>query len=376
MDEQLKQLVMQVKHSPPLSEERQQAIKELVAKMLLRSHSIFPSLRGQSHSETQIAIYQALQQQVNHDIEQNIDAFDPQNSSAEQWTSKLRNRVFPKVLNETYLQQLALEAQKYKPLTQEWQYSIKALTNAILLSNKLLRKGTISEDVYKEATNELWVWVYQNLNNYEPSKGKFMAWVNYRFDMILRKTKTTNKDPFIKGINSKIIRTKYQLGSRIRVISQEDLRLWWKLNKFIPKSSLSEQISLILLVLFLLSQLMAAKPLVADALLFEIAKQSLPISAKLTDATDKIENIPQSEAEESLSEQIRQYLQADPNQLLQKHVRGHPEATFQVIALQRLEGKTWKEISKTLKVGIPALSNFFQRHLQKIAPEIRKYIQH
>ena len=38
MDEQLKQVVMQVKQSPPQTEERQQAIKELVEKMLLRSH--------------------------------------------------------------------------------------------------------------------------------------------------------------------------------------------------------------------------------------------------------------------------------------------------------------------------------------------------
>ena len=353
MNEQLKQLVMQVKQSPPLTEERQQAIKELVEKMLLRSHSIFPSLRGQFHSETQIAIYQALRQQLNHDVEQNIDAYNPQNSSAEQWTSELRNRAFIKIVNENYLQQLALETQKHKPLTQEWQYAIKALTNAILISNKLSKKGINPKDakdvdVYREAISELWVWVYQNLNNYEPSKGKFMAWVNYRLDMILRETKTTNQDPFIKGINGKIIRTKYQLSSQIRKINQEDLRLWWNLNKSIPDSSLAEQISLILLVLFLLSQLMTANPLVADAILFEIAKQSLPISARLG-ASEEMENIPQPEVEESRSETLRQYIQADPHGLLQKHIRGHPEATFQVIALYRLEEKNLKRNIRNFK---------------------------
>ncbi len=139
-------------------------------------------------------------------------------------------------------------------------------------------------------------------------------------------------------------------------------------------SYLAEQISLILLVLFLLSQLMTANPRVADAILFEIAKQSLPISASLG-ASEEMENIPQPEVEESPSEKLRQYIQADPHGLLQKHIRGHPEATFQVIALYRLDGKTWEEISEALNVGVPALSNFYQRYLKKIAPEIKKYFQ-
>ena len=104
-------------------------------------------------------------------------------------------------------------------------------------------------------------------------------------------------------------------------------------------------------------------------------KQSLPAFTKLNNADDEIENIPQVGSENSLSEQILEYLETDPHQLLQKHIRAHPEATFQFIVLKRLEGISWQELSNTLNIGIPALSNFFQRNLQKIAPEIRKYIQ-
>lgn len=112
-----------------------------------------------------------------------------------------------------------------------------------------------------------------------------------------------------------------------------------------------------------------------NSLLFEIARQSLPTLPKLTEAGEELENIPQPESEPILSEQLREYLQTSSNQLLQKYIRGHPEVTFQVIALNRLDGKSWKEISETFKIGIPALSNFFQRNLEKIAPEIKKYIQ-
>ena len=120
---------------------------------------------------------------------------------------------------------------------------------------------------------------------------------------------------------------------------------------------------------------MVKKPLIVDSILYEIAQQSLPNAMKLANIDDEIENILQLQTEKPLSEQLREYLETDPNQLLQKHIRAHPEATFQIIALKRLEGISWKELSEDFNIKIPALSNFFQRQLQKIAPEIKKYIQ-
>ncbi len=368
------QLVIQIQKAPPQSEERQKAIVTLADKILC-SCGLFPfppkSLYG-----VYLDIHQALQQQLYRDIGQNIDEYQLKNIAVKVWVNEVRSRTLKKVINEAYLQQLALEIQKYQPLTSDWQYAFQILTNAILLSDKLLHKVNIYHDVYEEAKNELWIWLYQNINTYNPSKGKFTAWLNFRFDMILRGSQNTKNDPFIQKINGKIIRTKYQLTNIIKSITQEDLILCLNLQiKQVLHYILSVQILSILTVKYLLSQLIIKKPLVADSLLFEIAKQSLPNATKLANIDDEIENIPQPELEQPLSEQLREYLENDPNNLLQKHIRAHPEATFQVIALKRLEGISWKELSETFNIQIPALSNFFQRHLQKIAPEIKRYIQ-
>ena len=368
------QLVIQIQKSPPQSEERQKAIVTLADK-ILSSCGLFP-FPPKSLNGVYLDIYQALQQQLYRDIGQHIDEYQFKKIAIKVWEKEVRSRTLKKVINEAYLQQLALELQKYYPPTEEWQYSFQTLANAILLSDKLLHKANIYSDVYQEAENELWLWLYRNINTYNPEKGKFIAWLNFRFDMILRNSQGNKNDPLIQKFHGKIIRRKYQLIKLIKSINQEDLILWLILRiKKILTDVLSLQIFLLLTVLFLLSQLIIQKPLVADSLLFEIAKKTLPNATKLANIDDEIENIPQPEIEQPLSEQLRAYLENDPNNLLQKHIRAHPEATFQVIALKRLEGISWKELSETFNIQIPALSNFFQRHLQKIAPEIKRYIQ-
>ncbi|MEO1429358.1 MAG: hypothetical protein AAFV71_09895 [Cyanobacteria bacterium J06633_8] len=374
MNGQLQQLAIQIQNSPIQTELRQQAIVTLVDK-ILRSCIIFRYSR-KSLDGVYLDIYQALQQQLHQDIAQNLDEYKLQNLAVEAWIKEVRSRAYQKVIKEAYLQQLALEVQKYQPLTKEWQYAFRVLTNAILLSDKLLHKANIYNDVYEEAKNELWIWLYQNINSYNPGKGKFTAWLNFRFDMILRNSQVAINDPFIQKINGKIIRNKYQLTNIIKNIDREKLNYWFTLQiKQAVPYILGVKIFLLLIVIFLLSQFLTKKPVAANSLLFEIAKHSLPNVTKLANLDDEIENIPQAETEQTLSEKLREYLQNDPNKLLQKHIRAHPEATFQVIALQRLEGISWKELSETFDIKIPALSNFFQRHLQKIAPEIKKYIQ-
>ena len=374
MDGQLQQLVTQIQNSLPQTTERQEVITKIIDK-LLYSCSIL-RCSPKPLDGVYLDIHQALQQQLHKEIAQNLDQYQSKNIAVEAWMHEVRSRCLQKVINEAYLQQLALEAQKHQPLTKQWQYAFEALTNAILLSNKLLHKAKIYDDVYEEAKNELWIWLYQNINSYNPSKGKFTAWLNFRFDMILRDSQVAKNDPFIQKSNSKVIREKYKLTNIIKNINREKLNFWLTLQikQFLPYF-LSVKISLILTMNFLISQLLITNPRVANSLLFEIVKQSLPNVTITANIDDEIEKIPQVEPEKSLSEQLREYLETDPNNILQKHIRAHPEITFQTIAIKRLEGISWQELSETFNVKIPALSNFFQRHLQKIAPEIRKHIQ-
>jgi hypothetical protein len=379
MDELLQQLVLQVQRYPRKTEKRQKALIELVEQML-RSRQICRSPKGQSLSSIYLDIFQAIQRQLSHDVDQNIDEYNPRRTSARDWANGLRNSAFQKVLDNTCLTRLALEAQQHKPQTQQWQYALRELLNAIRLSGKLSRQSQSSVDIYEDGLTRTLLWVCQNLNAYNPDKGKFMAWVNYRLDMILREIQQEYKDPFIQSIEGKIIRKKYQLKTIIKKTKSADLKSWLtlKLKGFIPDHSLALKVIFILTVLLLLSQLIARNPTLGDSLLFEISKESLPLSSrlhKLTVESKTLEDIAQPEEKPFLSEAVRQYIADDPARLLQQHIREHPQATFQAIALARLDGKTWKEMSESFGIGIPALNNFFQRRLRELAPKIRKHVQ-
>jgi hypothetical protein len=257
---------------------------------------------------------------------------------------------------------------------------LRELPNAIRLSGKLSRPSHVSADTYEDAITRTWFWICQNIKAYNPNKGKFMSWVNYRLDMILRTIQQEVKDPFVQAIEGKIIRRKYQLTALLRKMKATDLKNWLtlQLKNLIPNNTVSQQVILILAVLLALSQLIAQNPILVDSLLFEISKESLPLSSRLHQTTGEFrtqEDIPQPEEKPFLSETVRQYIEDDPVKLFQKHIRDNPQATFQAIALARLDGKTWKEMSESFGIGIPALNNFFQRRLRELAPEIRKYVQ-
>ncbi|MGB7442741.1 MAG: hypothetical protein WA919_16880 [Coleofasciculaceae cyanobacterium] len=381
MEEQLKNLVLQVQLHPQESEERHKALKELV-EHILRSRKICRPCRWKSLSGVYLDIFQTLQQQLQWELDQRIDKYKPQVSSIRSWTAQLRDRICQYILDEEHLQQLAVEVQCHQANTKEWRYAVKELLTAICLSGKLshLHQNQFSPDIYEDAVNRTLLFVCKNINYYDPTRGKFMAWVNYRLNMMLKEAHKEYKEPLIQAINGRIIRVKYKLNHLTQTTKQEDIKFWLQLHikNLIPDEYLANQVEAILTVLVCLSQLKSRKPLVVDSLLFEIAKNSIPLSPSLCEMkgeTMTIENMAQPFAEPCLSDKIRQYLEEDPDKLFQKHIRNHPEATFQTIALGRLEGKTWKEMSESFQVAIPALSNFFQRRLKELAPEIRKYVQ-
>jgi methionine salvage enolase-phosphatase E1 len=379
MDEQLKQLVHQVQQSSHGTRERQNALRELVDEML-RSRQICRPPRGQALSGIYFDIFQAVQQQLQQNVEQTIDDYNPQRTPVREWANGLRDGVFKQVLNSERLTQLALQAQRHNPRTPEWQYALQELLNAIRRSGKLSHQYQSAADIYEDAVTRTLFWVCQNINTYNPSKGKFMAWVNYRLDMMLREIQQDVKDPFVQSIEGKIIRKKYQLTALIRKTKEADFKSWLtlKLKGLIPDSGLSLQVIFILAVLLVLSQLISQKPMLGNSLVFEMSKQFLSLSSRLYEFADEsktLEDIAQPEEKPFLSETLRQYIEDDPAKLFQKHIREHPQATFQAIALGRLDGKTWKEMSESFGIGIPALNNFFQRNLRELAPEIRRYVQ-
>ncbi|NEO90917.1 MAG: hypothetical protein F6K56_11955 [Moorea sp. SIO3G5] len=378
MNKQIQQLVLKLQHYPRENQQRDQALAELV-EQILRTRKVCRPRPGHPLSGIYLEIYQTVQQQLNHQLDDDIDSRYLQMTSDQEWGS-WRDSVFKKVLDESRLQQLALEAQRHQPHTPERFYALTELLNAIKLSGKLCHRGQFSPEVYDDAVNRTLYFVYQNLNHYNRAKGKFIAWVNYRLDKMLQKAQQDLTDPFIQAQSGKIVRIKYQLSALIKNTKLDHVIVWITLTikGLITNKTDAGKVTKIMMVLFLLCQLIAKDRTKGNSLVFEMAKASLPLSANLSELTGEsltIETVAQPETELTLYDQVRHYFKEDPENLLQKHIKNHPSATLQVIGLAYLDGKKWQEISDSLGIKISSLNNFFQRNLSKLAPEIKRYIE-
>lgn len=79
-----------------------------------------------------------------------------------------------------------------------------------------------------------------------------------------------------------------------------------------------------------------------------------------------LENIGYKNNQPNLSDLLYQYIEEDSEARFKSvFIQGHPQANFKNIALARLSGHTWKEISQELQLSISTLSSFFQRNCQK-----------
>ncbi|NEP28968.1 MAG: hypothetical protein F6K49_46245, partial [Moorea sp. SIO3I6] len=201
-----------------------------------------------------------------------------------------------------------------------------------------------------------------------------------RLNKMLQKAQQDLTDPFIQAQSGKIVRIKYQLIALIKNTKLDHVIVWITLTikGLITNKTDAGNVTKILIVLFLLCQLIAKDRTTGDSLVFEMAKATLPLPANLSELTGEsltIETVAQPETELTLYDQVRYYFKEDPENLLQKHIKNHPEATLQVIGLAYLDGKKWQEISDSLGIKISSLNNFFQRNLRKLAPEIKRYIE-
>ncbi len=89
-----------------------------------------------------------------------------------------------------------------------------------------------------------------------------------------------------------------------------------------------------------------------------------------------LDNLPSPEEDEPIiTEIIEAYITSDPENLFKNiHIRNHPEANFQALAKQRLEGKSWQNISEKFELKIPTISQFYYRCLKKFALTLQKAV--
>lgn len=88
-----------------------------------------------------------------------------------------------------------------------------------------------------------------------------------------------------------------------------------------------------------------------------------------------LDSLPQPEPASCLLDDIRDYIQTDPDGAFRStHVKDYPNVTFQAIALARLEGKSWEEISTDHSLKISTLSSFYQRWCNKFSAKFQELL--
>lgn len=86
-------------------------------------------------------------------------------------------------MNEQQLQALAVQVQQHPMGTTARRINLSKLIDTIYRSRQLARpyqgqfKG-VYEDIYQEAVQNLFLYICENIDKYNPQRGGFMTWVN------------------------------------------------------------------------------------------------------------------------------------------------------------------------------------------------------
>ena len=137
----------------------------------------------------------------------------------------------PNVQSSNDLEQLALLAQNHSPLSVERQIALTKLIEGILRSGELWcpSRGQYSEDVYDEAKQNLFLYVCQNIEQYNPQRGSVMVWINMLLRRrFLREAAAKARDQRVIQVTTEsnldylLPEQKPSLSERVRELIEED----------------------------------------------------------------------------------------------------------------------------------------------------------
>lgn len=81
-----------------------------------------------------------------------------------------------------------------------------------------------------------------------------------------------------------------------------------------------------------------------------------------------------SPTESPSSDLIKECIEFDRENLFkQECIEQKPDANFQTLVLQRIDGKSWREIAAKLEINISTLTSFYSRCLAKFADKLKAY---
>ncbi|NMG05604.1 sigma factor [Brasilonema sp. UFV-L1] len=74
-------------------------------------------------------------------------------------------------------------------------------------------------------------------------------------------------------------------------------------------------------------------------------------------------------------EEVRHFIAEDTHgEFKKRHIKEHPEANFQEIALRRLQAQSWRQMSDEWGIVVPTLSSFYERSIEYFTPHFKEYL--
>ena len=90
-----------------------------------------------------------------------------------------------------------------------------------------------------------------------------------------------------------------------------------------------------------------------------------------------VDSLPSKENNPPLpSEELLKYVEEDPEGVLKNRThKVYKQLNFGDLLRRRMAGQKWKKISQDLGIPASTLSDFYQRNLKEIAPQIERYLK-
>lgn len=302
---------------------------------------------------------------------------------------------------EKLLKPLVTQVQTLVPQTEQYQQVLNQLADAILRGRQICRPARgapltgIYQEIYQQVHQKLAENLAVQLKNYHPQRMEVREWSTLLLkqtfrevlsdDLLKQLALEAQKQPpnselrryalreLVEAIrlSGRLARPQKQLASHsvqfYQLIYQEAVNrtlayVYQKIDNYDPQRGKAQKF-------------MNWVNFRLDKLMIECRRQFNEPLIEDIPSLGELDNLPQPSAMPSRSEQVQEYIQADPDKIFtQEYIRNHPEANFQTIALARFAGTSWKQLSAQLGVPIPTLSRFFQRSCVKFRPYFQEYM--
>ncbi|PMB19417.1 hypothetical protein CEN45_19180 [Fischerella thermalis CCMEE 5198] len=310
-NQQLEQLLNQVRQHPPQSHERQQLVCQIVD-VIRRSHRLcrpsnskFPILQPIVRQ-----ISQDLQKQLLSDVGEEIDRYNPERTKVSEWANSLRYSALKKILTDERLKQIALAVKQTPADSNQRKVALNLLVEAIQIANRFCHPHSslppgVYEYVYQEAFQTTLAEICQKIDNYNPEH-EVMAWVNgllgWRFQDEIKKHKR-------QGITQLPANQPYRV---INLNEPDTIERFWRKDE----------------------------------------------------ALNKLQQLQESLEEDPYNMFTKEHIQDRPDANFQL-----------IALAKIVEGKSWQNISKELQIPVSTVSSFYYRCLKKFRDFFQQYLQ-